>query len=762
MISIRSWTEADMTARWFLAGGLAMLLSGCGDWLDSPVAADIRRTEHGVAHIKASDFRGLGYGLAYAYAQDNVCMLADSIVTVRGERSRFFGPEGVAANEFMQLNNLDSDFFFKGYLDPARLADGYDKAPREVRELLTGYVAGYNRYLRDKPEACGKAAWVRPITVADMHLVLAEKALHATGQVFAKEFVGAGREEGQMPVLSSTGQLPSNFLSQRLHRITDSMGSNALAIGRDLSANGAGILLANPHYPWTTTDRFYQAHLTVPGQYDAMGVVLGGIPLIVIGFNKDVAWSHTVTRAVHFTTFRLKLDPADPTVYLRDGVKVKMHRRDVAVEVRQPDGATTQRKRSFYFSEHGAVIVNPAQGIAWTRDTAIVLADPNRHNTRLLEQWLAIGRSDDVRTLRDKAIGIGGLPWVNTVASDRHGEALYVDASVVPNVPAERFASDCHVLPALLAFDGSRAACDWEAGKPAAPQMLRTDYVQNSNDSYWLTNPRQMLTGQAPLYGPTHVEQSLRTRIGFRQIEDLMLQKRRIDPALVQELVFANRIYAAELAVPGLISMCMNAATPEMAAGCSALAAWDKRADLTSRGAVLFREFWNRATPLPGKWAIPFDPADPVNTPRELNPAAARPLISALGEAVATLRAKGIPLDAPLGEMQADLRNGKRLPVHGGSGNADGSYNAIRMAPALTAQGYTGVEWGTSYVQVVSFDKDGPLAHGMLLYGQSSDSASPLYADQLPTYARKAWPRLPFSDREIRRSAGYTTLRISE
>src|SRR5690606_17853261 len=87
-------------------------------------------------------------------------------------------------------------------------------------------------------------------------------------------------------------------------------GSNALAVGKDLSANGRGLLLGNPHYPWTTTDRFYQAHLTVPGRYDAMGVIIGGVPAVVIGFNRDVAWSHTVTFAYHFTTFRLALDRA--------------------------------------------------------------------------------------------------------------------------------------------------------------------------------------------------------------------------------------------------------------------------------------------------------------------------------------------------------------------------------------------------------------------------------------------------------------------
>ena len=55
------------------------------------INVDVARTAHGVPHVRADDFRSLGYGLAYAYAQDNVCMFADAVLTVRGERSLFFG-----------------------------------------------------------------------------------------------------------------------------------------------------------------------------------------------------------------------------------------------------------------------------------------------------------------------------------------------------------------------------------------------------------------------------------------------------------------------------------------------------------------------------------------------------------------------------------------------------------------------------------------------------------------------------------------------
>ena len=97
----------------------------------------------------------------------------------------------------MDLKNEDSDFFFKGYLDIEQLRANYAAGAAEPRELVEGYVEGYNRYIKAfaglYPAACNNAKWVRPITVDDMYLIMAEKALHATGQVFAKEFVAAGR-----------------------------------------------------------------------------------------------------------------------------------------------------------------------------------------------------------------------------------------------------------------------------------------------------------------------------------------------------------------------------------------------------------------------------------------------------------------------------------------------------------------------------------------------------------------------------------------
>ena len=57
------------------------------------LSATIRRTARGIPHVLADDYAGLGYGYGYALAEDNVCVLADSYTTVRGRRSKFFGPD---------------------------------------------------------------------------------------------------------------------------------------------------------------------------------------------------------------------------------------------------------------------------------------------------------------------------------------------------------------------------------------------------------------------------------------------------------------------------------------------------------------------------------------------------------------------------------------------------------------------------------------------------------------------------------------------
>ena len=147
-------------AQLILALSGVVLLGGCGSSdndngssNDGPgqgstsFSAEIRRTAMGVPHIKAADYRGLGYGIGYAQATDNLCTIADSMLTYRGERSAFFGPTAVATNDSTigRQPNLESDFFHRHILTDALIARVKAAQSQPMVDAVSGFVAALHR-----------------------------------------------------------------------------------------------------------------------------------------------------------------------------------------------------------------------------------------------------------------------------------------------------------------------------------------------------------------------------------------------------------------------------------------------------------------------------------------------------------------------------------------------------------------------------------------------------------------------------------------
>lgn len=109
-----------------------------------------------------------------------------------------------------------------------------------------------------------------------------------------------------------------------------------------------------------------------------------------------------------------------------------------------------------------------------------------------------------------------------------------------------------------------------------------------------------------------------------------------------------------------------------------------------------------------------------------------------------------MPLYGRLGDYQTETRNNRRHALHGGQGDEDGTYSTMQMRGDLTPKGYRDVAWGTSYIHLVGFENGGPVAKGLLVYGQSVNPESPYYADQLPLFAQKRLPTLPFTEAQIK------------
>lgn len=727
-------------------------------------SAQIRRTSYGVPHIVAKDERGLGYGIGYAYAQDNLCLLANEVLTVSGERSRYFGAKGKTLE---QRDNLASDVFFAWLNTPAAVEAFLQAQPAPVQALLAGYASGYNRALAERrsqglPAECGNGEWLRPISSED--LVKLTRRLLAEGGIgqFVEALAGA-----QPPILAGQ-QAPTGFATAlaRQQRFATERGSNAVAVGAQRSANGRGLLLANPHFPWMGGMRFYQMQLTIPGQLDVMGAALPGLPVVNIGFNQHLAWTHTVDTSKHFTLYRLQLDPKDPTRYLLDGKSLPLARQTVSVAVKTEDGSLSQVQHQVYSSQFGPVVQWPGR-LDWDAHAAYSLRDANLENTRVLQQWYQINRADSLAMLKGSIEQLQGIPWVNTLAVDQAGKALYLNQSVVPYVDQQLLSacSNPQAQGRLVLLDGSRSACQWKVDAQAAqpgifparllPSLEREDFVQNSNDPAWMANPAQPLTGYSPLVSRSDQPLGMRGRFALQRLQGTA----RLGVDDLQRMVTDDEVYLASLLLPDLLQWCKGA-DADVRAVCSSLADWNGKADLGSGiGLVHFLNLYDALAGHPESWRVAFDPADPQHTPRGLavEQAAVRKLLHQA--ALASLKQvsdSGMAGDARWGQVQ---QASDGTPVPGGP-QALGVYNAIYSVPH--GQGKRLVVSGTSYLQLVSFTDKGPEARGLLAFSQSSEAASVHASDQTRAFAARQLAVIPFTEAQIKADPEYREVVISE
>ena len=727
---------------------------------DGRYSAEIRRTTGGWAHVKADDYGSLGYGYGFAYAQDQACTLAEIVATVNAQRTRFFGAGD---------GNLESDFFYQRIKD-MRVVERLVRRPaphgpsRNVRQMVRGFAAGINALLEQRgvrdPRCRGKR-WLRPITPMDLYRRFHQLAIRASSGNFLDEIVAAQPPAGA-PAAAASAPDPDAF-AERLGPV--SMGSNAFGIGREGARGDRALVLGNPHFPWQGSERFYEVHLTIPGKLDVMGAALQAVPAVLIGFNRDVAWSHTVSTARRFTPYELDLVPGNPTSYRVNGRVIPMRERTVRVG---------GREHTFYETYWGPVFSFPGAGLTWTAEHAYAIADVNFENLRVTNQWAQMDRARSVADVRRVNARVQGNPWTNTIAADSGGRAYYSDESVVPNVDADLQArcANSPLAPLLLTqgvvlLDGSRSVCGWKRDRDAVapgiigpgglPRARRLDYVENSNDSYWLPSARFRLGGFPRIIGGERTQRLLRTRLALTMAEQRAAGADGLGPRdftlrTLQQVMFGNRNYSAEIARDATVSACRSSARADLAEACAVLAAWDTRANVDSRGAVLWREYWLRLVGGGVPWTVPYDPADPVNSPRSID-VASPAVLAALTAAVEDLRSKGIALGVPLGEMQAEPRGRARIPIHGCS-ELEGCFNIITTE--RDAQGRYDPFTGTSFVMTAAFDERGrPRGEALLSYSQSENPRSPHYADQTRRYARKQWLPMRFTERQIRRDPAY-------
>jgi acyl-homoserine-lactone acylase len=259
------------------------------------------------------------------------------------------------------------------------------------------------------------------------------------------------------------------------------------------------------------------------------------------------------------------------------------------------------------------------------------------------------------------------------------------------------------------------------------------------------------------------VTPGLRARMGFQMIRERLKGTDGLGPKgftvrSMQKMFFSDHNQSGELARQSVVDGCRGSGRADLAEACDVLAKWNGRADLRSRGEVLWRVFWTRLRAGTIPWTQPFDYKRPLAGPAKLNgsdPA----VLNALTAAVADLRSKGIPLNVALRTLQREPRGKTSIPVPGCE-DPEGCFNVI--STDRDARGHYDPYTGSSFIMTAAFAGKGkPHGEALLSYSQSENPRSKHYADQTRLFSRKQWLPMRFTQKQIKADPHYAHVVVS-
>jgi acyl-homoserine-lactone acylase len=663
-----------------LCSSLVLLLLACC----RGSAPEILWDDWGVPHIYAQDDAGLFEAFGYAQARSHGELILRLYAQARGRAAEVYGSEFLPSDRYVRTMGI-----------PGRAAEWYRRQSDPFRTDLDAFASGVNRYGREHAEALSpEAKAVLPIFGTDL-LAHAQRVIH-----FA--FVYSQEEmEGSAEALQK----------QR--------GSNMWAIAPSRSASGHAMLLANPHLPWSDFYLFYEAELNGPGAH-VYGTTLVGFPVLAIAFNDQLGWSHTVNTYDGADTYRIRKSGDG---YLFDG-KVEPFEKNVeTIRVRGADGSSRDEELVVRRTVQGPVIHE-------TDDEALAVRIAGLDEPGMLEQWWDMGRATSFDSF-ETAVRRLQIPMFNVMYADRAGHIYYLYGGRVP----ERSRGDYAWWSGIVPGDTSELVWKSTLDYDRLPHLLDppNGWLQNANDPPWtVTVPSTLSPGDFPEYlAPRGM--SFRPQRSAHMVSS--------DDSVTFEELLAykhdTRMELADRILDDLIPLAETRGTPAARRAADVLSRWDRRADASSRGAVLFVDWASRwmdrvhgsAEPFSTPWRLD----EAITTPDGIrDPASA---LESLDAASTSVEKQYGALDVPWGDVVRIRYGGKDLPANGAPGDPFGVFRTAYFGPPGT-DGKRDIVGGDTFYAVVEF---GDPVHAKVLtaYGNATDPASKHRGDQLELFARK-------------------------
>ncbi len=226
----------------------------------------------------------------------------------------------------------------------------------------------------------------------------------------------------------------------------DAIGSNNWVVGPRRTAAGHALLSGDPHLELTLPSIWYEIHLHVEGGPDVAGVTFPGAPGVIIGFNRNVAWSFTNTGADVRDHYAETVDDSlAPAKYLLDGAWKPVERRVELLRGRKNELLHTD---TLYFTHRGPMVKDRGRWLSmrWTPFEA-----------RGGEDFLRLDRASSVSGWLDEWKAYA-TPAQNGVAADRAGAITIRSTGRYPVRPDGGRGDEIR--------DGSRSASDWTGYVP--------------------------------------------------------------------------------------------------------------------------------------------------------------------------------------------------------------------------------------------------------------------------------------------------------
>ncbi len=237
--------------------------------------------------------------------------------------------------------------------------------------------------------------------------------------------------------------------------------SNNWAVAPSRSANGHALLAGDPHLDLTLPSIWYEVHLVVPGVLDVYGVTIPGLPSVVIGFNRDVAWTFTNTGADVADFYAEQVDDlAHPTRYRVDGVWRTLDRHIEQYRGRRGEVLATD---TTYSTHRGPMrrVRDRWLSMRWT----VLEGKPS--------EFEAFYQAGTVRSAAAFEAAMGGnylAPAQNMLAADRGGHIAIQSTGRFPLRQGDGSGA--------VVRDGSLSASDWTGSLPVARYPHSLDPAQ--------------------------------------------------------------------------------------------------------------------------------------------------------------------------------------------------------------------------------------------------------------------------------------------